>query len=144
MIVNGRSRFRSLIGYNNSPTDVCDFDQCSNDTDGCTTSPVTSRTPPRHSLIDRLLHNNWRSPDSLPAQLLHDISDIRMSISCPPSWDRIILDYAVLRSNYGSTTSSEEVVQRRNISHTEDNEINLDPAITELTDRSLTALNEPI
>ena len=67
-----------------------------------------------------------------------------MSISCPPSWDRIILDYAILRSNYRSPTSSEEVVQRRNISHTADNEINLDPAITEPTDRSLTTLNEPI
>ena len=147
MMMTGRSRVRHLVGHNCSPTDVCNFDQHSADTSGSVTSHVVSHSSPRHPLIDQPLHNDWRPPNSLPARLFHDISDIRMSISCiscPPSWDRIILDYAILQSNYGSTTSSEEVVQRRNISHIEDNEINLDPAITELTNRSLTTLNEPV
>ena len=100
MMMTGRSRVRSLVSHNDSPTDVC-------------------------------------------TQLLHDISDIRRSISSPPSWNRIVLDYAILRSNCRSPTPSDEVVQHRNISHVTDNAINLDSAIMESTNRSLTALYEP-
>mgnify|MGYP006145093871 CR=1 FL=1 len=75
-------------------------------------------------------------------QLLHDVSDIRRDISSPPSWNRIVLDYAILWSNCRSSTPSDEVVQHRNISHVTDNAINLDSAITESTNRSLTVLNE--
>ena len=149
MIVNGRSRVRSLIGSDNSPTDVCDFDQhftesrhFNGSTGGCTNSYVTSRTPPCHPLIDRLLHDNWRSPGPIPTRLLHDISNIQASISCPPRWNRFLLDYAISESNYRSPTSSEEVAQRREILSAAENESNLDFAIAEPTDRSLTVLNE--
>ena len=142
MIVNGRSCFRSLIGHNNSPTDVCDFDQHSTDTDGRTTSHVASRMPLCLPLIDRLLQDNWRSPGPIPTQLLHNISEIQANISYPPRWNGFLLDYAILESNYRSPTSSEEVAQRSEILNATENESNLDFAIAEPTDRSLTVLNE--
>jgi hypothetical protein len=75
--------------------------------------------------------------------LFHDVSNIRRNISSPPSWNRIVLDYAILRSNCRSSTPSDEVVQHRNISHVTDNAINLDSTIIESTHSSLTALCEP-
>ena len=74
-------------------------------------------------------HNN--SPTDVCTQLFHDVSDIRRSISCPPSWNRIILNYAVsqanhrpLQANHRSPIPSNEVVQHRNISPVTDNAIN--------------------
>ena len=86
-------------------------------------------------------HNN--SPTDVYTQLFQDISNIRRNISCPPSWNRIILDHAILRSNCRSSTSSDEDIQHRNIPYVTDNTIDLDSAITESTNRSLTALYEP-
>ena len=74
-------------------------------------------------------HNN--NPTDVCTQLFHDVSDIRRSISCPPSWNRIILNYAVsqanhrpTQANHGSPIPSNEVVQHRNISPVTDNAIN--------------------
>ena len=149
LMVNGHSRVRPLIGSDNSPTDVCDLDQhftesrhFNGSTGRCTNSYVTSRAPPCHPLIDRLLHDNWRSPRPLPNRLLQDISDIQAIVSCPPMWDRFLLDHVISESNYRSPTFSDEVAQDREILSDTEDEGKLDFAITESNDRSLIVLNE--
>ena len=67
-------------------------------------------------------HNN--SPTDVCTQLFHDVSDIRRSISCPPNWNRIVLNYAVSQASHRSPVPSNEVVQHRNISPVTDNAIN--------------------
>jgi hypothetical protein len=131
-IVNGRSRVRCLIGIDENTTDQCDWDQRSTEsrhfnspTGRCMNSGAAS-----HTFFERDSRTiDWKSHCPPSNRLFQDILDIQELCLHPPfgcfesdpTWNRMLIDFAITESNNRSQNVPEEVDQdRRILNDTED------------------------